>query len=99
MVSTAAVDKYAITGDTVTLQCAFTSTLPANITWSKGDLQSGRMTAITMNDRITISNSDNRGELIIRSATSNDNGLYTCTGVTIAGTAITAAEIIVGSKS
>ena len=99
MVSTAAEDKYAVTGDTVTLQCAFSSTLPVNITWCKGDVQSNQTTAIIVNDRITISSSSNSGELIIRSATSDDNGLYKCTGVTIAGTAITAAEILVGSKS
>ena len=99
VVSTAAEDKYTVTGDTVTLQCAFSSTLPVNITWSKGDLQSLQITAITVNDRITISSSNNSGELIIRSATSDDNGLYTCVGMTIAGTAITAAEILVGSKS
>ena len=97
--STAAVDKFAVTGDTVTLQCGFSSTLPVNITWSKEDLQTVQRTAITVNDRITVSSSNNHGELIIHSATSNDNGYYSCTGVTIAGTAITAAEIVVGSKS
>ena len=96
--SQAPVDKYAVTGDTVTLQCSFTSTLPVNITWTKEDLSSVQIVAIAMSDRITINDSNNTGELIMHSTTSEDSGLYTCTGVTIAGTAVTAAEVLVGGK-
>ena len=96
--SQAPVDKYAVTGDTVTLQCGFTSTLPVNITWTKEDLSSVQIVAIAMSDRITIIDSNNTGELIMRSTTSEDSGLYTCTGVTISGTAVTAAEVLVGGK-
>ena len=97
-VSQAPVDKYAVSGDMVTLQCGFISTLPINITWTKEDFSSVQIVTIAMSDRITINDSNNTGELIIRSTTSDDSGLYTCTGVTIAGTAIAAAEVLVGGK-
>lgn len=86
---------YAITGDAVMLQCRFTSTTPVTITWSKTSLQN---VVIAMDSRITITSSSNSGELRIRDATRNDSGLYSCTGVTIAGTAVTTAELVIGSK-
>ena len=98
MVADAPVDVHTITGDTVRLQCGFTSTLPVSITWTREELPSRQIVTIVMNNRITINNTNNTVELIIHSVTSDDSGLYTCTGVTIAGTAIAAADVIVGSK-
>ena len=99
MVADAPVDTHTITGDTVRLQCGFTSTLPVSITWTREGLLSQQIVTIVMRDRITISNTNNTGELIICNATSDDSGLYTCTGVTVAGIAIAAADVVVGSKS
>ena len=98
MVADAPVDAHAITGDTVRLQCGFTSTLPVSIIWTREELSSQQIVTIVMSNRITISNTNNTGELIIRSVTSDDSGLYTCIGVTVAGTAIAAADVVVGSK-
>ena len=98
MVADAPVDAHAITGDTVRLQCGFTSTLRISITWNREELPSRQIATIVMNNRMTISNINNTGELIIRNATSADSGLYTCVGVTVAGTAIAAADVVVGSK-
>ena len=99
MVASAPEDMYGLTGDTVTLLCHFTSTLPINITWTKQVLPSLQIIAITMDNRITINSNGSSGKLVIEDTISDDSGLYRCTGVTVAGTAVTAAEIIIGSKS
>ena len=99
VVTNAPLNTYVITLDTVTLWCGFDSTLPVNITWTKEELPSQGIVTVVMDERITISDDNNTGELIIYNATSVDSGLYICTGVTIAGTAITAADVVVGSKS
>ena len=98
MVADAPEDVHAITGDTVRLQCGFTSTLPVSITWSREELPSRQIVTIVMNNRITINNTNNTVELIIHNVTSGDSGLYICNGVTVAGTAIAAADVVIGSK-
>ena len=99
MVTDAPLNIYVMTQDMVTLRCGFDSTLPVNVTWTKEEFPSQQIVAIVMDERITISNDNNIGELIIPDATSIDSGLYVCAGVTIAGTAIATANVVVGSES
>lgn len=98
VVAMAPLDAHVVIGNTVTLQCGFTSAIAVNITWTKQELPSLQRVIITADNRINISKSGNTGQLVIRNTISDDNGLYSCTGVSVAGTAIAAAEVIVGSK-
>jgi len=84
----------AITGSNVTLVCSINSTLPVNVTWSAPSrpdmlfvLRNASTSGIIYNRNFNIMD-----------VTSDDSGLYTCTGVTIAGIAIATVDVTVGSK-
>ena len=83
----------AITGSTVTLECSINSTVPVNVTWTTPSGSDILLVLTTPTSGITYD-----GHLNLTDVTSEDSGPYICAGVTIAGRAIAAADVIIGSK-